>query len=89
YNARDIFDLLKDSPAGQEKKLQEDLLAAEYLKNRERRVAPGEARQRVRRLLRLCRRSWRDTCGLHAAEGALSFDGAMLVRFLAGRGTTE
>ncbi len=89
YNARDMFDLLKDSSPGQKKQLQEDLLAAEYLKNRERRVTSGEARQRVARLLRLCRRSWRDADGLHVAEGPLSFDGAMLVRFLAGRGITE
>ena len=89
YNARTLFDLLRDSLPGEDQQLQEDLLTAEYVRNRERLVTVAEARERVARLLRLCRRSWRDAGGLHIAEGPLSFDGSMLVRFLAGRGIAE
>lgn len=63
------------------------LLAAEYLKSGETAVDRNEAEVRVGRLLRVCRRSWRDAQGnLHAAEGPLSEDGALLVRFLAMKG---
>lgn len=67
-----------------------DLLTAEYLKNRVRKVTADEARHRMSRLLKLCRRSWRDSEGIvHDSKGQLSVDGALLVRFLAGKGVSE
>jgi len=89
YNIRDLFGLMGECAAAGERRLQEDLLAAEYLKNRERGADREKAVTTVRRLLRLCRRSWRDDRGLHLAEGPPEFEGAMLVKFLAGRGITE
>lgn len=66
-----------------------DLMAAEYRKNREREVDWPTARQRMERLLRICRRSWRDEEGrIHEAEGVLTLDGALLVKFLAQKGVT-
>lgn len=68
------------------------LLTAEYLKSREREkdgVSVDTVKERMRRLVRLCRRSWRKNGKLHAAEGPLTVDGALLVRFLATKGVRE
>lgn len=88
YNLRARFDILRVKST---LKLSEedmvDILAAEYQKSRERRCTPDEARERVKRLLAICRRSWRDEKGgVHKAEGTLTLDGALLVKFLAERG---
>lgn len=89
YNVRQRFAILKEE-AGLKHFLPEDIrdiLAAEYLKNQERQGSLTEARARMERLLRICRRSWRDEKGkVHQAEGALTFDGALLVKFLAQKG---
>ncbi len=62
-----------------------DILTAEYLKNRERQCTPEEARERVKKLLAVCRRCWRDDKGnICESDSVLSFDGALLVKFLAG-----
>ncbi|TYO92768.1 type III-B CRISPR-associated protein Cas10/Cmr2 [Desulfallas thermosapovorans] len=69
-----------------------DLLTAEYLKGMERekdRVSLDTANERMRRLVRLCRRSWREKGELHIAKGPLTMDGALLVRFLATKGVRE
>lgn len=88
YNLRQRFAILKEETGlNLSPQDMEDVLAAEYLKNRERQCSPEEARARMKRLLGICRRSWRDEEGkVHKAEGALTFDGAMLVKFLAQKG---
>jgi CRISPR-associated protein Cmr2 len=88
YNLRARFDILQEKGALElSEEDMVDILAAEYLKNRERQCTPDEARERVKKLLTICRRSWRDEEGIvHKAEGALTLDGALLVKFLAGRG---
>jgi CRISPR-associated protein Cmr2 len=87
YNLRARFKILQGEDA---LKLSEedtvDILAAEYLKNRERQCTPEEARERIRKLLTICRRSWRDEKRVYKAEGKLTLDGALLVKFLAGKG---
>lgn len=64
-----------------------DLLSAEYLKNRERNCSMSDVRRRMKNLLRVCRRSWRDDAGLvHTAEGCFNLNGALIVRFLTQKG---
>lgn len=64
-----------------------DVLAAEYLKTREIKTDRQEARRRVRSLLRICLRSWRDENGaVHREQRPFRLDGALLVKFLAQKG---
>lgn len=82
---------------GEDALLKEDkdivaLFTAEYLKSREREkeeVSTEAVEKRMRRLLYLCRRSWRKDDTLHLAEGPFSVDGALLVRFLATKGVRD
>lgn len=90
YNIRARFSLLSDEKGHLSRDIDPiDLLTAEYLKNRERKVGISDARERVRRLLKICRRSWRENGTLREEESPLSVDGALLVRFLAGKGVRE
>ncbi|MEW6574127.1 MAG: type III-B CRISPR-associated protein Cas10/Cmr2, partial [Bacillota bacterium] len=91
YNLRTRFEILVDKegnvPSEWSKENVIDLIAAEYRENREREVDWPTARQRMERLLKICRRSWRDEEGrIHEAEGVLTLDGALLVKFLAQKG---
>jgi CRISPR-associated protein Cmr2 len=88
YNLRSRFEIL----TGQSKNLLSDsdieaILVAEYIRNRERECSREEARERMKKLLQVCGRYWRDEKGkLRKAEGILVFDGALLVKFLAEKG---
>ncbi|RPF47002.1 CRISPR-associated Cmr2 family protein [Thermodesulfitimonas autotrophica] len=91
YNLRTRFKLLADKEGNIYSEWSNndmaDLMAAEYRKNREREVDWATARQRMERLLRICRRSWRDEEGkIHEAQGVLTLDGALLVKFLVQKG---
>jgi len=84
YNLRARFSAL----GGEEVPLKEeeivDILAAEYLKNRERKCTREEARERVEKILKICRRYYRDEeKGIEKTADALVFDGVLLVKFLA------
>ena len=64
-----------------------DILAAEYRRNREREVDWPTARQRMERLLRICRRyRWSEEGGVQKAERSFSLDGVMLIKFLVQKG---
>lgn len=91
YNLRQRFVILEEkTDLDLSHRDMEDILAAEYLKNRERQCSLAEARARMERLLGICCRSWRDEEGkVHKAEGALTFDGALLVKFLAQKGVVR
>ncbi len=90
YNLRERFEILTDEEFKFKWQEEVDLLTAEYLKNRMRDIKVDEAKQNIERLLQICHRSWRDDDGvLHYAEGPLSIDGALLVRFLAAKGVRE
>ncbi|OAT80442.1 type III-B CRISPR-associated protein Cas10/Cmr2 [Desulfotomaculum copahuensis] len=68
------------------------LLTAEYLKSRAREeggLSTDMVEKRMRNLLRLCRRSWRENGSLLIAKGPLTVDGALLVRFLATKGVRD
>ncbi|MGI9861611.1 type III-B CRISPR-associated protein Cas10/Cmr2 [Moorella naiadis] len=87
YNLRSRLRILKDEGSLLSDLDAVELLIAEYLKNRERQCTKEEARERMKRLLRLCRRSWRDAeAKVHIAEGPLTLDGALLVKFLVQKG---
>ena len=64
-----------------------DILAAEYRRNREREVDWPTARQRMERLLTICRRyRWAEKGGVQKEERSFSLDGVMLIKFLAQKG---
>jgi CRISPR-associated protein Cmr2 len=91
YNLRQRFTIfeggigLELSP--QNMQVMKDVLVAEYLKNRERHCSLEEARIRMEKLLNICRQSWRDEDGkIYKDEGILTFDGVLLVKFLAQKG---
>lgn len=91
YNIRQRFAVLTDEegniPLGWTGEELVDVLAAEYRRNRERQVDWPTARQRMERLLKICRRSRRDEEGeLDIAEETLVLDGAMLIKFLVQEG---
>lgn len=87
YNIRNIFSLLSNKDGLLNIDMEPiDLLTAEYIKNRERKVDINDARERIRRLLQICHRSWRENGVLREEKGTLKVDGALLVRFLAGKG---
>jgi CRISPR-associated protein Cmr2 len=68
------------------------LLTAEYLKIREREksgVTAEDVEKRMWRLVRVCRRSWRENGEPQIAKGPLTVDGALLVRFLATKGVRD
>jgi len=84
YNLRSRFSAL----GGEENPLRDeeivDVFAAEYLKNRERRCTREEARERVEKMLKICRRYFRDEKkGVLKISNKLVFDGILLVKFLA------
>jgi CRISPR-associated protein Cmr2 len=82
YRLRDLFELL-DPPDGDSilnDSQQVDLLAAEYMKSRERAVDLETARERVRRLRDLCREEWREAAGI--STGRIRADGGLFLRFL-------
>ena len=60
------------------------LLAAEYMMSREWNVAREDAETQMKRLLKICCRSWRDKNGkaMLPEERCLSTDGLMLLKFL-------
>ncbi len=71
-----------------------DLFLAEYLRSREREnIDRNEARRRVERLLKVCRKYRRvapeNGESPRIEEAGISMDGAMLVRFLTGKGGTR
>jgi CRISPR-associated protein Cmr2 len=64
-----------------------DVLAAHYLKTRDIKVGPEEARRRVRSLLRVCLKYHREPNGSIRREvTSAKPDGALLVKFLAQKG---
>ena len=83
YKIREQFAVLADEsgrvPANIEP---EDILVAEYLRNRESDDDEAQARQNVRQLLQVCRVNKRPPI----MEQTLKPDGALLVRFLANNG---
>jgi CRISPR-associated protein Cmr2 len=83
YNIRERYELLTDEKQRLIEGLEPlQLLTAEYQKNREKNVQLKDAEERVGNLLRVCRtrkHSEEDLRSLHV-------DGALLVRFLAGKG---
>ena len=60
------------------------LLAAEYMMSRERTVTREYAEEQMKKLLKICYRSWRDKNGvaMPPEERCLSTDGLMLLKFL-------
>lgn len=82
YRLRDLFELLDpaDGDSILDDPQQVDLLAAEYMKSREREVDIETARDRVRRLRDLCREEWREEGVIR--PGRVRPDGAMFLRFL-------
>ncbi|HHW39903.1 MAG TPA: type III-B CRISPR-associated protein Cas10/Cmr2 [Syntrophomonadaceae bacterium] len=91
YNLRAQFRVLADEEGHIFSAWTEDeminILAAEYLKNREREVDWSTAQQRMKRLLKICHPAWRDKEGnLQRNEKALTLDGALLVKFLVQKG---
>ena len=60
------------------------LLAAEYMMSREWNVTRQDAETQMKRLLKICYRSWRDKNGkaMPPEERCLSTDGLMLLKFL-------
>ncbi|MEG6617609.1 type III-B CRISPR-associated protein Cas10/Cmr2 [Peptococcaceae bacterium 1198_IL3148] len=89
YNLRKRFEILADNQFQFDRKAEVDLLTAEYLRNREREIEVDEAKQNIELLLRICHHSWREHGVLHQAEGPLTVDGALLIRFLASKGVHE
>lgn len=90
YNLRNRFE--KILAGGQERLLTGldvvDVLAAEYLRNRERECSREEARERMGQLLRVCRRYRRNENGEIQEMEGITLDGALLVRFLAQKGVS-
>ncbi len=87
YNLRERFSVL----ASEEKQVLSDedtvdLLAVEYRRNHERVCSVDEARERMRRLLGLCRRFRRVSGEVQMMEGSLDFTALILARFLAQKG---
>lgn len=83
YNIRERYELLTDEKQRLIEGLEPlQLLTAEYQKNREKNVQLKDAEERVGNLLRVCRTR------KHSEEDlrSLYVDGALLVRFLAGKG---
>ncbi|MCI0590003.1 MAG: type III-B CRISPR-associated protein Cas10/Cmr2 [Gammaproteobacteria bacterium] len=82
YNIRNRFGMLTDDRdvlIGGVDPVQ--LLTAEYLKNREQRVATEEAEVQVKKLYQVCQSHRKSEPGRHT----LGVDGALLVRFLANK----
>jgi CRISPR-associated protein Cmr2 len=85
YNLRSRYEMLKDKGGisltdGEVT----DILAAEYLRNRKRDCSLETAKERVEKLLMVCSRYFRDESGkTNKAQGELSLDGALLIKFLA------
>ena len=91
YNIRERFEIL----LGDKEQLTEGLsvlklLTAEYQKSRERTVAQEEAEKTVGKLVHVCRKRIREKTGektrIVEDERSLNVNGALLVRFLAGKG---
>jgi CRISPR-associated protein Cmr2 len=83
YNIRERFELLTDESRQLIKGLEPlQLLTAEYQKNREKKAEFKDAEERVGNLLRVCRTRKQGKEDLRS----LHIDGALLVRFLAGKG---
>jgi CRISPR-associated protein Cmr2 len=83
YNIRERFELLTDESRQLIEGLEPlQLLTAEYQKNREKKAELKDAEERVGNLLRVCRTRKQGKEDLRS----LHVDGALLVRFLAGKG---
>lgn len=84
YNLRARFSVLEGEKISLKEEEIVDIFAAEYLKSRERKCTKEEARERVEKMLKICRRYFRnEETGNHQAANTLVFDGALLVKFLA------
>lgn len=93
YNVRKSFELLFNQDNLIESEDQVYILAAEYLKNREREASNlsiNEVKQRIIDLLKLCRVYRREMINegdaVEIKEQGFTADGALLVRFLAEKG---
>ena len=87
YNLRERFAAFTDD---QKRAIQglpiEDLLKAEYLKSRERTTDEHKAKEMVGRLVSVCRERKNRVSTSDELDDRVLVDGALLVRFLAGKG---
>jgi len=84
YNLRARFSALGGEKITLEDEEMVDILAVEYLKSRERTCTREEARERVAKMLKICRRyRYSEENGVLKVSNRLAFDGVLLVKFLA------